>query len=172
MKVDANIIQKELMQFVRSGSSDMVIPNCHLGFYEMDVVKIARSGYITEYEIKMSRSDFKADFKKGLRSGQKHEKLKCGDGKANRFYFVVPVDLVSVDEVPDHCGLIYFSNGHLSVVKNDKLLHKRKFDEWSHLATKMYWRAENARRREIYFKGQIYQYQQKIINLKKLIPTP
>ena len=35
-----------------------------MGFAECDVIRITESNIVYEYEIKTSRSDFKADFKK------------------------------------------------------------------------------------------------------------
>jgi hypothetical protein len=104
------------------------------GLSECDVISMSKSDYIYEYEIKISRSDFKADFKK-----QKHsmilekqfinesysDNLNCYT--PNYFYFVVTENLVSVDEVPYYAGLIYVKeNGVLDTIKKAPLLHKTK----------------------------------------------
>ena len=107
--------------------------------YECDVVSLSNSDYLTEYEIKVSRSDFFADFKKGAnRYMPKHVALKQREvyygGStykqiANRFYFVVPEDLVRKEEVPDYAGLIYVSaryESNIRFVKKAPFLHKRK----------------------------------------------
>ena len=52
------------------------------------------------YEAKVSRADFFHE----LERPQKREAAML---LSNRFYFVVPAALVSVQEVPDDCGLIY-----------------------------------------------------------------
>lgn len=85
------------------------------------------SGYCQEVEIKLSRSDFKADFKK-----PKHEAIKQGKfkGVANRFYYAVPNGLIKENEIPDYAGLIYVSEfGSLNVIKKAPLLHRLKFDK-------------------------------------------
>lgn len=44
-----------------------VLPNCFVGYYEFDMLCINhKSGYFSEFEIKISKSDFKRDFKKGV----------------------------------------------------------------------------------------------------------
>ena len=91
------------------------------GFAEMDCLVMTKAGIITEFEIKMSRGDFFADFKK-----PKHEVFKNG-GKPtqgdiwslsrcypNKFYFAVPENLVSPMEVPEYAGLIYFKKYKLA----------------------------------------------------------
>ncbi len=42
----------------------IVIPNVLLGSYEADFITITKSDYLIEVEIKISISDFRADFKK------------------------------------------------------------------------------------------------------------
>ena len=112
-------------------------------YAECDVLSVTKSDYICEYEIKISRSDFKADFKK-----EKHKLIaekkfnetvtvvkignKCFDSPnpyyaPNYFYFVVLENLVSVEEVPDYAGLMYLNeNGKFSIIKKAPLLHKTK----------------------------------------------
>ena len=97
---------------------------------ECDVLAIWDSGFATDYEIKVSRSDFKADFKKA-----KHRKMERNQvAGANQFYFVVPADLVTKEEVPDYAGLIYVSEGrqgilHLTTIKRAPKRHKQKVSE-------------------------------------------
>ncbi len=51
-----------------------VVPNVYFFNWESDVLVYRKSGYTLEFEIKVSRSDFKADFKKS----QKHHALRTG----------------------------------------------------------------------------------------------
>lgn len=107
-----------------------------MGLQECDVLSISKSNYIYEYEIKISRGDFKKDFTK-----KKHEHIinenftrkKKGViqyNAANYFSYVVPVGLVSVEEVPDYAGLIYFNEDlSFDVIKKPKLIHKIKATE-------------------------------------------
>lgn len=117
-------------------------------YKETDFLLVKDNGFIFDIEIKVSRSDFKADFKK-----KKHYILKNGfitldydyyrqeeSGLVsykkncpipiktpNRFYFCVPENLISVEEVPDYAGLFYvYEDGRIKKIKEAKLLHKEK----------------------------------------------
>lgn len=70
VKVTANEIQRRLMGFVR-GTADIVLPNFFYGNHEADLLRINNADFVYEYEIKISRADFFADFKKG----KKHQDL-------------------------------------------------------------------------------------------------
>ena len=126
-------------------------------FSEADVFAINQNGYMYEFEIKRSRSDFLADFKNKI---HKHRRLKESDaivtyndwksisfssgqntgGKItyvkipNRFFFVCESGLISPEELPDYCGLVYVSMvkaggrdyPQFEEVKSAKLLHRHK----------------------------------------------
>lgn len=105
--------------------NEIIIPNFYMS-WEMDIFRMLPSWYIYEYEIKISRADFKNDFKKW----DKHKRLKNWKLQCNRFYFVVPENLVLIDEIPEYCWLIYFyetpKGGYFKTIKNAKFLHKEK----------------------------------------------
>jgi len=108
---------------------------------ECDVISISKANYIYEYEVKISRSDFKADFNK-----EKHKLMlerRCVKDRLikennqmvkdtlyltpNYFNFVVPTGLVSVEDVPEYAGLIYCDeNLNFEVIKKAPLIHKTK----------------------------------------------
>lgn len=107
------------------------------GLQECDVISVSKSDFIYEYEVKISKSDFKADFKKpkhnlitekkfiqeSYEKGIKHTWYMV----ANYYYFVVPVNLISVEEVPEYAGLIYLNeNGTFNTIKKAPMLHKTK----------------------------------------------
>lgn len=73
---------------------------------ECDLVSINKNQYAVEYEVKISKSDFFADFKK-----RKHEMFNDPFVYDYRmpayFYYATPKDLVQVDDVPKHAGLVY-----------------------------------------------------------------
>lgn len=131
----ADRIKYKLMFWCRSNPYDIIIPNFYRNGYEMDLYKLTKSGYVVEYEIKISKSDFKADMKKGFKIWNsedrilKHDIIKNGE-RSNRFFFVVPSDLIKPDEIPEYCGLIYYDEkiDRLDLIKNAKLLHKNKED--------------------------------------------
>jgi hypothetical protein len=141
--VKAAEIQKKLMNFVR-GSYDVVLPNFYYGYHECDLFRITGADLVVEYEIKVSRSDFFTDFKKGrLTGGEKHTNLQSGgENVPNRFLFVVPDRLVTVEEVPPYAGLIYYRDGGLIHIKSGKLLHRRKFTNWRDICHTLAYRDE------------------------------
>lgn len=180
---------------------------------ESDFFSVTASGYAQEIEVKVSRSDFKADFKKGkhksfeqIFSGQKYV-VKKGyvtwkvkepimmnfigeDGKGvleedkygrkrvkkvpsgkfreyismgkpdknfesvaistgirifkpilpNKFWFAVPENLISIDEIPDYAGLYYITErGKLKIIKRAPFIHKEKHNLDKVLLDKFYY---------------------------------
>ena len=65
LRLDEQKIQQALFAFIRSGQ-DIVLPNISWSYLnsEADLVKITPAGYLYEYEIKISYSDFVNDFRK------------------------------------------------------------------------------------------------------------
>ncbi len=125
----ADKIKECLLSFVVVGGYDIAIPNFFYGMWEMDVFLLRPSGHVYEYEIKISKSDFKADFNKNCGGKLKHDNISAGTGRCNRFYFVVPDSLIAIEDCPKHAGLIYFTDGkygRLNIVKAAPLLHKNK----------------------------------------------
>jgi len=118
-------------------SSDL--PNIFMDWCnEMDLMGLRRSGYIDEIEIKLSRSDFLADFKKTVRldgcNELKHELLPLGQAKSNYFAFLMPEELAEKCEIPEYAGLYTcrvdkVGNVRVSEARTAPLLHKRKITE-------------------------------------------
>lgn len=107
-----------------------------MGLMECDVLSVSKSNYIYEYEIKISRSDFKKDFLKEKHThiiNENFTTIKKGELHyilPNYFSFVTPSNLISIDEVPDYAGLIYMNDdGSFDIVKKPKLLHKTKAND-------------------------------------------
>lgn len=99
------------------------------GFYEADILAITKSMIVTEVEVKISVSDYKADFKKT----HKHDRLKnpVNDGwrcTPSRFYYACPSGLIQ--EVPEYAGLLWVNDkGAVECVKGAPRLHKQKASE-------------------------------------------
>jgi hypothetical protein len=103
------------------GSSIVLAPNIFLYFhFESDLIRVTKSGYAIEYEIKLSKSDFRADFKKSTykthgidpatrqiiySTKTKHEWLTEGAGPTE-FYYVFPENMVNASDVPEWAGII------------------------------------------------------------------
>ena len=77
--------------------------------------------HTTEFEIKKSRSDFHADFKKK----EKHFSTSNGYG-CNYFYYACPMGLINKNEVPEYAGLIYATSKGCYIVKKAPILHQEK----------------------------------------------
>lgn len=107
------------------------------GYDECDVITISKSLYVQEIEVKVSRSDFKKDFKKV----SKHQRLQAGFIRGynkipNRFYYCCPDGLIKPEEVPEYAGLIYASgfilkeekevHYDIQIIKKAPLIHKEK----------------------------------------------
>ncbi|MFA6501907.1 MAG: hypothetical protein WCT85_03870 [Parachlamydiales bacterium] len=129
--------------------SDIILPNFYLtSAYEMDVFRLTKSGISYEYEIKISKNDFKNDFKKGT----KHINLESGRCLCNHFYFVVPDNLINISEVPDYAGLIYYKESYdrLQIIKHAKKIHSRKFQDYKLLCDKLANRENNLHNKRRY----------------------
>lgn len=158
----ADKILLHLIKYGRKDPSEILIPNFYHFGYEMDCFKLMKTGLVVEYEVKISRADFFNDFKKmqelftsrssnELKKVFKHDVIREGRG-ANRFFFVVPEGLVDKNEVPSHCGLMYYSESAIkgtgiSTIKPAPLIHKREFQDYRALATSLSWREERWRRK-------------------------
>lgn len=133
MTITARQISGSLIQWQRFSSRGAMLANVYVngGPWESDVVKIMKSLLFVEYEIKLTKRDFDADFDKchhkfdratdGSRVRvpvTKHDFYVSGDKcigtvavpRPKQFYFVCPKNMVSVDAIPEHAGLIYFDH--------------------------------------------------------------
>lgn len=132
-KFTEEYIQKKLNRFLASSTQKYVLENLYVFKWESDKFIETRSGLIYEFEIKISRSDFKADFDKKdkhviLEGKEEHipsyEEVKkrftrygsdVNDKyyrtenfkKPNYFYYAVPEGMIDASEVPEYAGLIY-----------------------------------------------------------------
>lgn len=93
---------------------EIVLTNFFHSDWEADILLINNSGFSHEIEIKLSKSDFKNDFKKfytNQKTGEKflkHEKIGCGDYICNSFSFLLPMGMINYNDIPEHCGIIEF----------------------------------------------------------------
>lgn len=134
-------------------SSMAISPNVFIGSWECDMAQITKSGYLREFEIKLTRADFKADAKKAIQVYKgidenrrtvyqrrtKYDQLQAGD-RATEFYYVVPDGLIKAEELPEWAGLYYYKQSTfkdyagyytirtLQLVKQAKRLNRRKAD--------------------------------------------
>lgn len=101
------------------------------GYFEADILAVTKSMMVTEVEVKISRSDFKADFKKT----HKHYRMQNprnenGIATPNRFYYACPIGLIEESEVPAYAGLMWVDIlGNVTLVKSAPRIHKDKASE-------------------------------------------
>jgi len=82
----------------------IIVPNISWGLpgmHECDLFMIKKSGVAVEVEIKRTKSDFLADFKKD----HKHvDRLK----RITEFYYAFPIEILDkcIELIPDHAGII------------------------------------------------------------------
>jgi hypothetical protein len=82
--------------------TNIIVPNISWGLrgmHECDIFIIKQTGYCVEIEIKRSKSDLLADFKKG----HQHQ-----DNRIKEFYYAMPISLLKTCEelIPKHAGII------------------------------------------------------------------
>jgi hypothetical protein len=79
------------------------------------------------YEVKVSRADF-------FHEVENPRKREAAILLSNRFYFAVPVGLVSVAEVPEGCGLIYVGEDRCRTVL-ESARHPGPEPTWSFISS-------------------------------------
>ena len=164
--------------------------------WESDFFVQKQNGYCYEFEVKISRSDFFADRKKVdkhmiLEHGKfiqqgsiwnpdhtsnedrwiKTEKEQEHTMRPNKFYYVVPSGMITINELPSYAGLMSYDNGSISSVKEAPFIHKNKLDLSSVLVDKFqaYWLNEKFQNRLLLNEIQLLNY--KIETLKSQLPN-
>jgi hypothetical protein len=103
-------------------TANKVFPNVFIGSFEADIMELTKAGYAVEYEVKISRSDFRNDAKKQRAYATQPPKSKYDilqEGKrVNRFYYIVPEGLIAETEIPEFAGLIYARKGVIGYYSN------------------------------------------------------
>lgn len=128
---------------------EVMIPNFFItSYHEADLLGVRRSGFIDEFEIKLSKRDFAADRRKTLSLGNsgdnyKLNELEKGNTIINHFWYVVPEGMINREEIPSFAGLIEIGT-KVRIISHPKRLHSRKlsFEERYNLtkkASNRYW---------------------------------
>lgn len=143
MSLSETRIQQILMPALMSKRHNFVVPNVYFFAWESDMVSVSTSGFVSEYEIKISPSDFIADFKKK----QKHDALdkrltNSKKGLPNYFWYVCPPYTIKPEDLPSYAGLIYLDEKRIQTVKQAPRLHVRKItqDQMWKLGKAQMWR--------------------------------
>lgn len=122
----SDIISAICLQSILNKTKSRYYPNYYIGHWECDVLEVTKDGYTCEYEVKISKSDFRSDFLKQNKDLKKYDSLKSGN-RVNYFYYVVPDGLIDVSDIPDYAGLIYAigCDGNILNNKGDIVCQKR-----------------------------------------------
>ena len=150
-------IQYALFQWLRLRSRLLVLTNIIPWYwYECDLFSITKALYFHEVEVKVSRSDFYADFRKH----GKHETLAQKDGHKRlmprTFCFACPADLLVSEDIPEYTGLIWvnrkestypegFPQYSVEVMVKPPALPALKMsaEQVSRIASNLWWRYAN-----------------------------
>ncbi len=108
------------------GSHTVTVANAVLpGYGECDILAVSKAGYIYEFEIKDSRSDFLNEMRN---KGEKHRKFFAGHGP-NYFTFVATdTDMIKIEELPPGFGLIELGSANGWPRVRAKRVHSGKID--------------------------------------------
>jgi hypothetical protein len=102
--------------------SDIIVPNVSHGasVHECDLLVVNKSGYATEFEIKVSKSDLKKDAKKAHKHVSKLIKY---------LYFAIPEKLEGcIDMIPQHAGIILIKY-HKDLISEGFYMHEIRHAE-------------------------------------------
>ncbi|RKS00437.1 hypothetical protein [Flavobacterium sp. 102] len=175
-----------------AGNSKFRIPNVFLFRWESDFFVQKDNGYCYEFEIKISKSDFRRDAAKTekisiLQTGgfiRKEKTLLMIDNKwqfddegqliyenndepkqakrPNKFYYVVPEGMITKFDVPEYSGLIYVTETGTKTIKEAPFLHRDKLDLHPELCNKFYWYWLNQRDKNDQLEREIKMLRQKL----------
>ena len=114
-------IEVAVMQFLNI-RQNIVVPNVSWGVglnHECDILKLTKTGYATEVEIKVSKSDISADKKK--QHGHNSHLIKY-------LYFAVPSELrdYAIKNIPERAGLLVIRDGTVHEARKPKRNIKAK----------------------------------------------
>lgn len=133
------------LQYLSRNACKYLIHNLFIFDWESDYLAITKAGLIHEVEIKISKHDFKNESK------NKSEKFALFESRNEStlipdfFYYCVPENLISVEEVPEYAGLLYVNDyGFLTTPKSAPRLKKEKTDlSKLNLTDKFYFRYQH-----------------------------
>jgi hypothetical protein len=149
VKLTERQVQNALYIHCAIKNHELIVPNSCLFAWESDVVSVLKSGFICEFEIKISRADFKADTKKRrteiLVNPHRQRDLWGGGvevlaphSRPNYFYYAVPAGLIAAEEVPAYAGLLYVHRmpdsaelvSTMREIKPAQRIHNDKMNDW------------------------------------------
>jgi len=143
--------QNALYRWAHDAGHRYIAPNVKMFAWEGDLASVSRHGYLVEYEIKCSRSDFLAD-KKKLRHRwllQGIDKVDLGALKLkvpSYFYYALKEGVrYEPDEIPAYAGVLRIYSPLVFIEKEAPQIHARKASDqerqWlTNAVVRRYWR--------------------------------
>lgn len=168
IKYTEKLVQRTLMS--ERYRRNFVIPNyTPSGWWECDVMELTKAGYMAEYEVKLTVSDFKQDAHKGPDHRKRHWAKMRGEDVdpqlmkhgclnlrqcvPNRFFYVTSPGLLTLDQIPEWAGLLEVRlyrwgkriRGVEKVLKKAPRLHTQRVDPKveQHARSVCYYRMHN-----------------------------
>ena len=135
-------IQKALIrEFNGLKRHKLCIQNVYIYDWESDLLSIDKSDKIYEFEIKCSKWDYLADFKKT----DKHEAFRLLNditNVPNYFYYACSPDIINElsENLPEYAGLITMHGLGIRIIKKAPILHTEKFERWEEVAVKLFYK--------------------------------
>lgn len=115
---ERSIQDRLAMWLIRQKQHRICVPNFHLLFGEADLLSLTKANLAYEFEIKLTKSDFRADFKKERKHKAMADRERRADWIASRFWYVTPLDLIDISELPEYAGLLQI--GEDKIVRTTK----------------------------------------------------
>lgn len=144
---EVEIQDKLRRNFMSESNIKYVAENLFIYEWESDLWFLTKSNITYEIEIKITKADFKNDFKKVDKHAILTEEKKL-DKKGrpcllpNYFYYAVPEKMIEESDVPSYAGLIYMKDyfPYFEIIKPAPSLTKRKpTEEELNLTEKFYY---------------------------------
>lgn len=124
---EAIIIASFCSNVLRTRSYNRCYPNYMLDGFECDLLELFKSGYLYEVEVKLTTSDFRADFNKERYGDKKHDLIKAGK-RTNYFSYCCPEGVITPEMIPPYAGLVYFNGYTFTTVVRPPRLTLSKVD--------------------------------------------
>lgn len=117
------------LQYLSQSACKYLMHNLFVFDWESDYLAITKAGLIHEVEIKISKHDFKNESKNKSAKFALFESRNESTMIPDFFYYCVPENLISVEDVPEYAGLLYINDyGFLTTPKSGPRLKKEKTD--------------------------------------------
>lgn len=161
-----NVLEKQILDILGENflpSAKYLLNNVKIYDWESDYLAITQNMYSYEVEVKVSRQDYRNDFRKVYRHERfsgKTPRYLIDDNKVlslipNYFYYAFPEieggEMIKVEELPEYAGLLIIDlkTRMIKSVKKAPLISKIKFDpQYYNLTDKFYSKMNDLKSRQ------------------------